>query len=154
MAPPDDHQPPRPTRQRTAAPGPAEHPSGRWELERFDSEATPPPVDPTAAYAWERIRERLNDLEIVVAGINPALDGLKGQVEGLKVKESEMSKILGALVTSNALQTQSLTTIERGIAELKAQREGDGTRFRHVIQILVAVAALASSIVAIVLANR
>lgn len=157
MAPPDDHQPPRPTRQRPAAPGPAEHPSGRWDLERFDPEVTPPPVDlESTAVAWHRSRERITNLEVLFAGLKPEIESISRRVGGLESKDAEMSRALVALEKSNALQTQSLMTIERGITEIKAVRSDDGTRLRFVLQIVTSVvAALAAITVSIVsLATR
>lgn len=135
-----------------------------WELERFDS-VTPPPVDPDAARAWGRIRDRLEHLERAIAGVVPSIEALKGQVGELKSKDSEQSKSLADLTTSSALHTQSLSTIERGISELKAsmskdtadikaQRSDDGTRFRFALQIttslLAALAAIAVTVAGLV----
>lgn len=150
MAPPDDPPPARPPRRRTEL-GPAEHPSGRWELERFndDDEVTPPPVDPDSAFAWRKSRERITNLEVLFAGLKPEIESISRRVTGLESKDAEMSRSLIALEKSTALQTQSLTTIERGIVEIKASRDSDGARFRHVIQILASIAAIAVSVIAI-----
>lgn len=146
-------EPPRLTRRRqdlVSAAG--EHPSGRWDFE--DPEVTPPPVDPESAAAWKRLRGRVTELQVMLAGLVPSVDGLVRRVDQLEQKDAEMARSLASVEKTQAVQTALLTNIESGIRDLKAARDGDGARFRHVLQIVVAVAALASSIIAIVLANR
>jgi hypothetical protein len=153
----------RPLRQARRQPT---EPLSEESWDRF-GDFTPSPADPAAANEWARVRDRLDRLdrlELGVAGIVPAIDALKRHVDELKIKDSERSKSIGELTTSSALHTQSLSTIERGIselkasiskdsAEIKAQRSDDGTRFRFVLQIttslLAALAAIAVTVIGI-----
>lgn len=158
-----DESPPRPARRRLEMPASGDHPSGRWEFN--DPEVTPPPADPDAAREWYRVRGKVSELHVLIAAMAPSVDSLTRRVDQLEHKDAEMARSLVSVERTQAVQTSMLSTIERGISDLKSAREkdaadaksareSDGTRFRHVLQILVAVAALASSIVAIVLANR
>lgn len=121
----------------------------RRPTSNFD-DVTPPPEDPTEARAWFSVREQLKKVEVEVTGIAASV---KEQVTELKKNDSEHAKSIGELKTSSALHTQSLSTIERGISEIKGQRSDDGTRFRFALQIvtslLAALAAIAVSVIGI-----
>lgn len=149
-----DDATPRQTRRRPAEPGPAaDHPSGRWELERFGDDVTPPPVDPEAAVAWHRVRSRVTELQVMLAGLVPSVDGLARRVESLEQKDAEMARSLVSVEKTQAVQTSMLTAIERGISDLKSLRSDDGTRFRYGLQVitslLAAIAAIAVSVISI-----
>ena len=141
--------PPRLTRRRpdfVSASG--ENPSGRWEFS--DPEVTPPPADPDAAREWYRVRGKVSELHVLIAALAPSVDSLARRVDQLEGKDAEMARSLVSVERTQAVQTSMLSTIERGIADLKSARDNDGTRFRHVLQIVVAIAAIAVSVIAIV----
>lgn len=87
---------------------------------------------------------------MLLAGLVPSVDGLCRRVDQLEQKDAEMARTLVSVEKTQAVQTAMLTTIERGISDLKSARDSDGTRFRGVLQIVVALAAIAVSVIAIV----
>lgn len=143
--------PPRPPPRRRSEPvTAADPPSGRWDREYVDPEVTPPPVDlESIGTAWHRVRSRVSELQVQMAGLVPSLDGLARRVDQLEQKDAEMARSLVSLERTQAVQTSMLSTIERGIIDLKSARENDGARFRNVIQIIASIAAIAVSVIAI-----
>lgn len=143
--------PPRPPPRRRSEPVTApDPPSGRWDREYLDPEVTPQPVDvESIATAWHRTRTRVSELQVQMAGLVPSIDGLARRVDQLEQKDAEMARSLVSVERTQAVQTSMLSTIERGISDLKSARENDGARFRHVIQILASIAAIAVSVIAI-----
>lgn len=148
--------PPRPLHRRRSELTPAaDPPSGRWDREYADPEVTPPPVDvETVAAAWHRVRSRVSELHVQMAGLTPALDGLARRVDQLEQKDAEMARSLISVERTQAVQTSMLSTIERGISDLKSVRTEDATRFRFTLQLiaplLMTVAALAVSIISLI----
>lgn len=134
----DDHRPPRRRSGHVPVVG------------DFDPDVTPPPVDVEAAAAWQRLRGRVTEIQVMLGGLAPAVDTLVRRVDKLEEKDNEMARALISVEKTQAVQTAMLATIERGVADLKSARDGDGARFRHVLQILVAVAAIVVSVIAIV----
>ena len=143
----DDPRPPRRRSGHVPVPDP---PSGQWSRHEFGDDATPPPVDVEAASAWQRLRGRVTEIQVMLGGLAPAVDALVRRVDKLEEKDNEMARALISVEKTQAVQTAMLATIERGVADLKSARDGDGARFRHVLQILVAVAAIVVSVIAIV----
>ncbi len=155
MSDPPDRPVDRP--RRTAQFQAARHPSGSWQPGEFDDGPTPPPVNAEdAASAWARQRTRVTAVEHNMVRVEGAITGMSGsigdltrRVAGLEETRDKSQESLVTIERVQALQGQSLLVIERGVNKLESARDTDGAKFRHIIQILAAVAAIAVSIVAL-----
>lgn len=118
----------------------------------FDEGPTPPPVDEFAA----RQRTRVTALEHGMVRVEGAITGMTGsigdltrRVSGLEEMRDRLQEGIVTIERVQALQGQSLLVIERGINKLESARDADGAKFRHIVQIVAAIAAIAVSIVAL-----
>lgn len=83
-------------------------------------------------------------------GLTVSVGGLDARVNKIEAYKDQTVQQLATIQGQLALQQQGLVTIERGVAKLETARDNDGTKFRHVLQILVSVLAITVSVVALV----
>lgn len=114
-----------------------ERPKRDWR-ERHDEEVTPPPHDPTAAYAWSQNREKISSIEIVLAKQLPMMNH---RIEALEAKDGKTTASLSQLEKNSVLQTHMLEQLT------KQKAEGD-TRVRWMGNFVLQALALATSILA------
>jgi len=156
-------------------PRPGAHVSDTRGSGEFDIEATPPPDDPSSAFAWIRSREKIEQLdmrvsttETVLAGFSSGVAGIMTRVDDLALAHTstaadvkalqqlgldrrvagleEGHKILHKLDKESAVQTKMLE-------HLTHTRSEDTSRFRFVASYAVPILSLLATI-GIALATR
>jgi uncharacterized coiled-coil protein SlyX len=88
-------------------------------------------------------RDRISSLELRLAALQPAVDGLGQRVIDLEGKASEMWRILSKLEISSALQTQMLEQLVR-------TRQDDVSRVRALFSIVIPLLSIGVAVIALV----